>query len=97
MLKYFSISFQGPKTIPHEIEGKCYRFQRERLRFEDARDSCMKLESGAMIVTIKTETTLKAIEKIVYDYLTSHLEKAMFWIGFKMDDSDATKPLGDRE
>lgn len=57
----------------------------------------MKLESGADIITVKTETTLKAIEEIVYDEVTSMLEKAYFWIGFKMDDSDATKALGDRE
>lgn len=57
----------------------------------------MKLVSGANIVTIKSETTLKKIEQIIYDYLTSNLEKAMFWIGFQMDDSDARKPLEDRE
>lgn len=57
----------------------------------------MKLESGADIITVKTETTLKAIEEIVYNEISPMLEKAYFWIGLKMDDSDATKALGDRE
>lgn len=92
-----SIYFSGPKNVPLEINGNCYRFQTDPLRFNDARDNCPKMDANARMATVKNKALLKKIEDLVYDYVLSKLENAVFWIGFFMDDRSMSKDVKDRE
>ncbi|GIY73615.1 c-type lectin domain-containing protein [Caerostris darwini] len=90
-----TVTGKCPDKLPLEIDGRCYRLQTDIAQYSQAVDNCRNLAENSHIISYMYETPDK-IAKEIKDFIVSKLEKAYFWIGFKMDDT-AMKDLEDRE
>ena len=96
-LTFLSNSLLGPKKLPLEIDGNCYKFETKPLQFKDAVDNCRNIDENAVLISVRSEAVLNRIEKIIYEFITSKLENALFWIGFYTDDRTLNKALKNRK
>ncbi|GFU23341.1 c-type lectin domain-containing protein [Nephila pilipes] len=92
----FCVLGDCPTKLPLGIDGVCYKLQTDLLQFNEALENCDDLEPGSDLVNFLSQTPEK-LEKEIKDFIESKIEKAYYWIGFKMVDSSTSKRLEDRE
>lgn len=81
-----------------KVNGKCYSFQTDPMRYEDAISNCQnKNPAGRLMSIYKDKDVMDELQKRVNAHVAYKMEKGYWWLGMKMDDFSRSKPLKDRE